>query len=160
MVAAESARARQRGRPYPVLSSISAFTLGPLEGESRMRPYGRLASAVALCAALIVGGAACHRQHQNHNDQDARAGNSSAAAEPHSSEKRTMNANVAGKTPHIDKSDFGQAKDGQQVDLYTLRNTNGMVAKIMTYGAIVTELHVPDRQGKDADVVLGFGSLD
>ena len=72
-----------------------------------MRPYGRLASAVALCAALIVGGAACHQQHQNQNDQDARAGNSSAAAEPHSSEKRTMNANVAGKTPHIDKSDFG-----------------------------------------------------
>src|SRR5207253_2535649 len=34
-----------------------------------------------------------------------------------------------------------------------------MVAKIMTYGAIVTELHVPDRAGNDADVVLGFDNL-
>ena len=38
--------------------------------------------------------------------------------------------------------------------------TNGkMTAKVMTYGAILTELHVPDRNGKLADVVLGFDNL-
>jgi aldose 1-epimerase len=54
--------------------------------------------------------------------------------------------------------DFGKTTDGTSVELYTL--TNGRVtAKIMTYGAIVTELLVPDRDGKPADVVLGFDSL-
>jgi len=59
----------------------------------------------------------------------------------------------------ITKSDFGKTKDGQAVDLYTL--TNGPVTvKIMTYGGIVTEILTPDRNGKAADVVLGFASLD
>src|SRR5439155_6021936 len=35
----------------------------------------------------------------------------------------------------------------------------GMIVKIMTYGGIITELHVPDKDGKMADVVLGFDDL-
>jgi aldose 1-epimerase len=46
------------------------------------------------------------------------------------------------------------------VQLYTLTNENGLVAKITNYGATVTELHVPDRSGARADVVAGFDSLD
>jgi aldose 1-epimerase len=46
------------------------------------------------------------------------------------------------------------------VHLYTLTNKNGLIAKITNYGAIVTELHVPDRAGRLADVVLGFDNLD
>jgi aldose 1-epimerase len=46
------------------------------------------------------------------------------------------------------------------VELYTLTNLNGLMLKVATYGAIVTELHVPDRHGKLADVVLGFEDLD
>src|SRR5882762_1212307 len=56
-------------------------------------------------------------------------------------------------------SDFGKSDDGTKVELYTLTNKNGLVAKIMTYGAIVTELHVPDKSGKMGDVTLGFDSL-
>jgi aldose 1-epimerase len=48
--------------------------------------------------------------------------------------------------------------EGKQIRLYTLRNENGMVAKITNFGTILTELHVPDRAGKTADVVLGFDS--
>ncbi len=59
----------------------------------------------------------------------------------------------------IVKSDFGKA-DGKAVHLYTLKNANGMVAKITNYGGIVTELHVPDKNGKTADVVHGFETLD
>ncbi len=59
----------------------------------------------------------------------------------------------------IKKSDFGKTKDGQAVELYTLTNKNGMVAKAMTYGTILTELHAPDRDGKMADVVLGFDNF-
>ncbi len=42
----------------------------------------------------------------------------------------------------------------------TLKNSNGAVAKIITYGATLTELWVPDRAGKTADVVLGFDQLE
>jgi len=59
----------------------------------------------------------------------------------------------------VGKMDFGKTADGAAVELYTL--TNGRItAKVMTYGAILTELDVPDRRGKAADVVLGFDTLD
>lgn len=57
------------------------------------------------------------------------------------------------------KQAFGKTPDGAAVELYTLTNTNGMTAKVMTYGAILTELDVPDRDGKLGDVVLGFDNL-
>jgi aldose 1-epimerase len=59
----------------------------------------------------------------------------------------------------VQKSSFGTLPDGTAVDLYTLANANGLVAKVATYGAIITELHVPDRQGKLRDIVLGFDNL-
>lgn len=59
----------------------------------------------------------------------------------------------------IVKSSFGKTKDGQQVDLYTLTNANGLVAKITNYGGTVTELWVPDRDGNLGDIVLGFDNL-
>jgi len=55
--------------------------------------------------------------------------------------------------------DFGKTPDGTPVALYVL--TNGKIsAKVMTYGAILTELIVPDRNGKPTDVVLGFDNLE
>jgi aldose 1-epimerase len=62
--------------------------------------------------------------------------------------------------PAIERTNFGKTVDGTAVDLYTLTNANGMKAKIMTYGGIITELHVPDRGGKFGDVVLGFDNLE
>jgi aldose 1-epimerase len=58
----------------------------------------------------------------------------------------------------VEKVAFGTA-DGKAVDLYVLSDSGGMVAKIMTYGATVTELDTPDREGSMDDVVLGFDSL-
>jgi galactose mutarotase-like enzyme len=46
------------------------------------------------------------------------------------------------------------------VDLYTLTNRNGLVAKITNFGGHLTELHVPDRNGDMADVVLGHSTLE
>ncbi len=60
----------------------------------------------------------------------------------------------------VTKQPFGAAPNGEPVELYTLTNPNGMTMKVMTYGAIVTELHAPDAAGRLADVVLGFDSLD
>jgi aldose 1-epimerase len=46
------------------------------------------------------------------------------------------------------------------VDLYALTNRNGLTAKITNLGGHVTELHVPDRNGHMADIVLGHSTLD
>jgi aldose 1-epimerase len=62
-------------------------------------------------------------------------------------------------TAAITAAPFGR-QDDTPVQLYTLTNKNGLIARITNYGAIVTELHVPDRTGRLADVVLGFESLD
>ena len=59
----------------------------------------------------------------------------------------------------ITKTSFGKA-DGKNVDLFTLTNGNDVVAKVATYGATLVGLEAPDRDGKVADVVLGFDDLD
>jgi len=65
----------------------------------------------------------------------------------------------ATKAKPIEKASYGTV-DGKPVDLYTLTNAKGAVAKITNYGAIVTELHMPDKDGKMGDVVLGFDKVD
>ena len=60
----------------------------------------------------------------------------------------------------ITQSPFGTTPAGRQIELFTLRNTKGMEARIMTYGGIVTSLKVPDRNGKLEDVVLGYDNLN
>jgi aldose 1-epimerase len=66
-------------------------------------------------------------------------------------EQRAMTINV---------ESFGKTPDGQEVDLYTLANINGIRAKITNYGAILVSLEVPDRDGKPADITLGYDNLD
>lgn len=63
------------------------------------------------------------------------------------------------RSAEYDKGPFGTA-DGQPVDLYTLRNGNGMEAQISTYGGIVVSLKVPDKNGQMGDVVLGYDNLE
>jgi aldose 1-epimerase len=60
----------------------------------------------------------------------------------------------------IEKSEFGKLPDGSRVTRYTLTNKNGVVARVLDYGAILTELDVPDRNGNKADIVLGFKDLN
>ena len=60
----------------------------------------------------------------------------------------------------INTESFGKTPDGQEVDLYTLANTNGLKARITNYGAILVSLEVPDKNGKLADITLGFDTLE
>jgi len=60
----------------------------------------------------------------------------------------------------IDKKPFGRTPDGRAVDIYTLTNTNGLEVKIINYGGIVVSLKTPARNGKFADIVLGYDRLD
>jgi aldose 1-epimerase len=51
---------------------------------------------------------------------------------------------------------FGTAADGSPLELYTLTNSHGLVAKIATHGGTLVSLHTPDRDGALGDVLLGF----
>ena len=74
---------------------------------------------------------------------------------------KTTSSTQAGKTQmSIEKSSFGKTKEGQEVTLYTCRNAKGAVLKLIDYGAIVVELHMPDRDGKLANINVGFDKLD
>jgi aldose 1-epimerase len=76
----------------------------------------------------------------------------SGAAEPKGAGKGT-------NKPAVQKMKFGKTADGKAVELFVLTNGKGTTAKVMTYGATVTELHVPDKDGKAADVLLGYDDL-
>lgn len=59
----------------------------------------------------------------------------------------------------VSDTSYGTTQAGQNVREYAFTNRYGVTLKVMTYGGIVTELDVPDRHGRRADIVLGFGSL-
>ncbi len=59
----------------------------------------------------------------------------------------------------VTKSVFGSMPDGTKVEIYTLEE-GALKARVMTYGARLVSLEVPDRSGKIADIVLGYESLE
>jgi aldose 1-epimerase len=63
------------------------------------------------------------------------------------------------KKAGVERGSFGKLDDGTEIEVLTLRNSNGAAAKILTYGATLAELWMPDRAGKEGDVVLGFSDL-
>jgi aldose 1-epimerase len=71
----------------------------------------------------------------------------------------TAAVSVAQQPPTITKEPWGTV-DGEQVDLYTLTNSNGMEVKITNYGGIIQSIKVPDRNGNFDNVTLGFATLE
>jgi aldose 1-epimerase len=59
----------------------------------------------------------------------------------------------------ISTAPFGHTKSGTPVQLYKLTNAKGMEVDITTFGATVTSIKVPDRNGKIADVALGYDTV-
>lgn len=55
--------------------------------------------------------------------------------------------------PAVQRSRFGELPDGTRIDLFTLTNSRGAVAKVITYGAILADLRMPDRHGQFVSVV-------
>jgi aldose 1-epimerase len=55
---------------------------------------------------------------------------------------------------------LAQVKDFDSIKLYTLKNESGMTVRVTNYGAIVTSIIVPDRNGKQADVALGYDRVE
>ena len=57
-------------------------------------------------------------------------------------------------------SDFGKAPNGEVVKKFKLTNSNGLSMEVINYGAIITNLYVPDSSGSLKDVVLGFNDFN
>lgn len=68
-------------------------------------------------------------------------------------------AEVQPRNPNVAREVFGHLPDGTPVERLRLRGTNGFELAIITLGAAVQSLHVPDREGRCADVVLGHDDL-
>ena len=101
---------------------------------------GRVAIGLAALVAMAVGGSVAATQAQ------------AASARP------------AAPALSVSRTFFGSAFDkyaGHNLPVfrYTLRNDRGMSVQIITYGATVQDINVPDRFGRVADVVLGFRTL-
>jgi aldose 1-epimerase len=62
--------------------------------------------------------------------------------------------------PAIQQAPFAHLPDGAQVNVFTLANAAGMTVRILDFGGIITEIHVPDRHGVFDDVALGFDTLE
>jgi aldose 1-epimerase len=76
---------------------------------------------------------------------------------------RAVGAVTPGDVNHttvtVTEEPFGEV-GGEEIKRYTLRNRNGMRVRILSYGGIVQALEVPDRDGRVANVVLGFRTVD
>jgi|HubBroStandDraft_1064217.scaffolds.fasta_scaffold32022_1 aldose 1-epimerase len=74
-----------------------------------------------------------------------------------------LSATTKAKNPRratVETSEYGKLPDGTPVQQFTLTNAKGSEAKVITFGATLTELWIPDRKGLKRDIVLGFDSLD
>jgi aldose 1-epimerase len=72
----------------------------------------------------------------------------------------TPNKNESESKMSVTKEAYGKTPDGKPVDQYTLTNSKGMKVKIITYGATITEVYAPDRDGKSENITLMRDSLE
>jgi len=61
---------------------------------------------------------------------------------------------------NVTASEFGQLPDGTVIAKYTVDNGNGVVMELINYGAIMTSLTTPDKDGKSANINVGFDNLE
>jgi aldose 1-epimerase len=61
--------------------------------------------------------------------------------------------------PKVERASFGQLPDGTAVEMVRLRGAKGFEVCLITYGAAIQSIFVPDRAGRLADVVLGRDDL-
>jgi aldose 1-epimerase len=127
-----------------------------------MRYFRFRASLGPTLAAAFLAGCAGHQDSTPPPSAGVAAAVASqptaAAPAPTVSSSPPASAQAPRPAP-IAKVAFGTV-DGKEVSLYTLTNARGLVMKVTNYGAIVTELHVPDRSGKFDDIVAGYENLD
>ena len=73
---------------------------------------------------------------------------------------RTDLPNHADNALSLSREPFGTTPDGEAVERVTLGNGAGIQLSAISYGAAVQELWAPDRDGRRANIVLGFADID
>ncbi|MCG8307570.1 MAG: galactose mutarotase [Cytophagales bacterium] len=58
------------------------------------------------------------------------------------------------------KARFQVTHEGKRIDLYTIRNSKGMIVQLTNYGGKLVSIIVPDKDGKPGDVCLGYESAE
>ena len=61
---------------------------------------------------------------------------------------------------NIKSTAFGTLPDGRKVSLFTLKNDNNVTVKITNYGAIITAIEMPDKNGVIENIAWGFEKLE
>ena len=59
----------------------------------------------------------------------------------------------------VSREVFGSLPDNREAQLFTVRNSGGLIMKVSDYGGIIQSLQVPGKNGEPADIVLGFDNL-
>lgn len=103
-------------------------------------------SSVAILIMFTILAACNNSSSVNENATDSTVNDSN------------LNATDSAETM-FNKKNFETTIDGKQTDLFTLKNHNGLEAKITNYGGRLVSLMVPDKNGKMTDVVVGFKSV-
>ena len=121
----------------------------------RLSTFHTCASCLLLAILVSIG---CSGQTET--------GSSSGGGEPQEpiadpADSSSDSTNNGSETEmRVEKSSFGKTKDDKEVNLFTCTNNGGSVMKMIDYGAIMVSLEVPDKDGKLANVTLGFDSVD
>jgi aldose 1-epimerase len=134
------------------MNGISRAVRRPLA----LAALGGLAAVLAMGgAALAIAAPASHHGHGKAQPGHKRhTGKTPASHAGHPA----PGGSHGGPGMQITSAPWGTA-DGQAVDLFTLRNSNGMTVKISNYGGVVQSIWVPDRRGHLTNVALGFPTL-
>jgi len=108
-----------------------------------VKRWARIFAVVALVLLPLMGLTACK-------------GN-----KPGLPERAAVGEFAEGRTAmNVQKQPFGRTPDGTAVEIYTLTNDKGLKAHVMSYGATLVSLEVPNRTGRPGDIVLGYDTLD
>src|SRR5579859_2581246 len=59
----------------------------------------------------------------------------------------------------VTREPFGTLTDGAKIEAVTLTNQHGVSARIISYGATLQSFNAPDRNGRIADILLGYDDL-
>ena len=78
----------------------------------------------------------------------------------HTTSRLALVCRLAACTTLFISTASAQVKDFDSIKLYTLKNESGMTVCVTNYGAIITSIIVPDRNGKRADVALGYDRVE
>ena len=113
-----------------------------------------------VLGALIAAGPGCSRQpdakpQAEKTQPDKPRSEKIPAEKPQASEiKIDTPPSLDEKKMSVSKQPYGKLSDGAEVDQYTLVNSNGLKVKVIDFGAIITSVETPDRNGKFANITL------